>query len=196
MEDVTPTTHQASLHSNIPSPTATHTSGRASSSIPTLPQIATQLASAPRPTASSHSYSRSSPAVGMDQKYTPFSSADSTKYPSTPSNKYSTNSSGGPSHSPLALADIRPQGHSHMMDELSSSNAYTNDATNITQTSSSHQAPWPIYAYDWCKWPVSGGAGVGKMAICSYLEDPHNFVCFYSRWCQPNILRSLLDTNP
>lgn len=172
MEDITPTTYQARLDSDIPSPSSSFTAGRTPSAVPTLPQIITQPASR----ASSHSYSRSSPAVGMEHKYTPFSGMDSAKYPSTPSSRYPSTPGAGPSHSPLALADIRPRSGSHMMDDVSSPSMYNNDAVNITQTTSSHQAPWPIYAYDWCKWPVSGGVGAGKMAICSYLEDPHNFV--------------------
>jgi len=112
----------------------------------------------------------------MEQKYTPFSRGDFAKYPSTPNNKYQMSPGAGPSHSPLALADIRPRSDSNMMDEITSPSMYNSDALNVTQTISSHQAPWPIYAYDWCKWPVSSGTGAGKMAICSYLEDPHNFV--------------------
>lgn len=169
MEDI------ASLGSGVVSPSSSQTSGRAGASVPILPQITTQLASTPRPTTSTHSYSRSSPMLGMDQKYTPYSGADSAKYPSTP-NKFPQTPSGAPSHSPLALADIRPRAGSHMMEDSGSSAMYMNEAGNIIQTTSSHQAPWPIYAYDWCKWPVPGGAGTGKMAICSYLEDPHNFV--------------------
>jgi hypothetical protein len=41
--------------------------------------------------------------------------------------------------------------------------------------SSSYLAPWPIYAFDWCKWRPHGN-GSGKLAIGSYLEDGHNFV--------------------
>ena len=41
---------------------------------------------------------------------------------------------------------------------------------------SSYLAPWATYAYDWCKWPVNGGSSCGKMAVGSYLEDPHNFI--------------------
>ncbi|KAJ9627070.1 hypothetical protein H2203_003531 [Taxawa tesnikishii (nom. ined.)] len=44
------------------------------------------------------------------------------------------------------------------------------------QTNSSYLAPWSTYAYDWCKWPVHDGKSCGKMAIGSYLEDPHNFI--------------------
>ena len=43
-------------------------------------------------------------------------------------------------------------------------------------TNSNYLAPFPTYAYDWCKWPVMGGSGAGKMAVASYLEDPHNFI--------------------
>lgn len=43
-------------------------------------------------------------------------------------------------------------------------------------TNSNYLAPFATYAYDWCKWPVMGGSGAGKMAVGSYLEDPHNFI--------------------
>lgn len=46
-------------------------------------------------------------------------------------------------------------------------------------TNSNYVAPWPIYAADWCKWPMSsGGSFAGKVAMGSYLEDGHNYVCF------------------
>jgi hypothetical protein len=50
------------------------------------------------------------------------------------------------------------------------------EAAGAVQSPSSYLAPWPIYAFDWCNWATSPGTGSGKVAICSYLEDPHNFV--------------------
>lgn len=133
----------------------------------------------PRSTSmSSHSHSRSSPTVGTDQKYLPFQTTpEASKYASVPGVKQfgSQIPFTGPSRSPLVLADIRPRAELQMGDELSSP-SYMNDSRGIVQTTSSYLAPWAIYAYDWCNWPVAGGAGAGKMAICSYLEDPHNFV--------------------
>lgn len=147
--------------------------------LPQLSPAQSSFAAATRPNTSSHSYSRSSPGVGHEQKYIPFSNPPETpKYGGTPSQKYFSphTPTGGPSHSPLALADIRPRTELHAGDELLSPNSYLNDGAGIVQTTSSYLAPWAIYAYDWCNWPVGGGSGAGKMAICSYLEDPHNFV--------------------
>lgn len=50
------------------------------------------------------------------------------------------------------------------------------DYDNRTPTNSNYLAPWPVFAFDWCKYPVTQGNSAGKMAIGSYLEDPHNFV--------------------
>lgn len=38
-------------------------------------------------------------------------------------------------------------------------------------------SPYALYALDWCKWPVSNG-GYGRVAMCSYAEDSHNYVSF------------------
>lgn len=125
---------------------------------------------------SAHSYSRSSPSVAADQKYIPFShTPDTPKYPNSSSRYPPQTPTGGPSHSPLALADIRPRPELHL-GEISSPSSNLNLGGDISQTSSSYVAPWPIYAYDWCNWPLNGPSGAGKMAICSYLEDPHNFI--------------------
>lgn len=51
-------------------------------------------------------------------------------------------------------------------------------------------SPYALYALDWCKWPVSNG-GYGRVAMCSYAEDSHNYVSFVhlggcrlsSEWC-------------
>ncbi|KAL8690646.1 MAG: hypothetical protein Q9218_003960 [Villophora microphyllina] len=126
--------------------------------VPTLPQLSTQnqqyASSSRSSTAShSHSYSRSSPA-GFDQKYLP--------YNSTPES---------------SLSDIRPD--SSMIDGPMSANPYSSDVNSSIQTNSNYIAPWPMYAFDWCKWPVqsqNSGDAAGKMAIGSYVEDGHNFI--------------------
>lgn len=126
-----------------------------------------------------HSHSRSSPA-GMDgsQKYIPFNQTP-TQTPIT-SNPKAYNLShnqtpAGPSHSPLNLTDIRSRTVSDVNEGPSGTAAlfsYSETATN-----SNYLAPFATYAYDWCKWPVTGGSsGAGKMAVGSYLEDPHNFI--------------------
>ncbi|KAF2453922.1 WD40-repeat-containing domain protein [Lineolata rhizophorae] len=148
---------------------------------------------------SGHSYSRSSPShlgpqdgAHHQQKYIAFSqtpdhhaaaaaaAAASANNPATPH--------GAATKSPLGLADIRPRANSGMeADPLSAMPLF--DDMNRQPTNSNYLAPWAVYAYDWCKWPVqggsagggtgaSGGAGgsAGKMAVGSYLEDPHNFI--------------------
>lgn len=159
-------------------PSSAYTSSAAPALQPLSP--IQQLAGAPvRPSTSSHSYSRSTPAVGQDSKHNPFPNL-----PETP--KFSAGSAaryyvphtptGAPSQSPLALSDIRPRGEHQLGDDTTSSGQYVQDAGIVVQTQNSYLAPWATYAYDWCKWPAVGGVNAGKMAICSYLEDPHNYV--------------------
>jgi WD repeat-containing protein 68 len=141
---------------------------------------------------SSHGYSRSSPAgMGPEQKYIPFSNTpEQSKYaPNTPAQKYyPTTPSGAASHSPLGLADIRPRADSNMDREgaMGHGNAMMSEQSKVA-SNSNYLAPWSIYAYDWCKWTVPGGNSAGKMAVGSYLEDNHNFVC-RPRESQPSAL--------
>lgn len=128
-----------------------------------------------------HSHSRSSPSVGTIEgasKYIPFNQTPAqTPTTSNPkaynlSNAQTPSQGAGPSHSPLNLTDIRsraisdanegPQGTAFI--------SYSEQPTN-----SNYLAPFPTYAFDWCKWPVQG-SGAGKIAVGSYLEDPHNFI--------------------
>ena len=153
-----------------PHPSSVNT---APSTVPVLPPISTQSQPYSTPsrasTAShSHSYSRSSPAA-------PFvNTPDDSKLTSPPNHKYTSHPA---SYSPLGLADIRPRADSG--DGPASANPYTNDGYSSVPTNCNYLAPWAVYAFDWCKWPVQqlglGDAG-GKMAIGSYLEDGHNFV--------------------
>lgn len=153
----------------------------APSAVPTLPQLSSHSQQHPptRPSVSSHShsYSRSSPA-GLDhQKYVPFTSTpENSKFASPPNQRYTTSQTpqGGGAYSPLGLADIRG-----LADDPQSANPLTGDGYPSVATNSNYLAPWPVYAFDWCKWPVpqqSSGEGAGKMAIGSYVEDGHNFV--------------------
>ncbi len=159
-------------------------SNTAPGSIPTLPQISTQLQQPPmsaRPGAMnhSHSYSRSSP-TGMEQvKYKAFANTpEGSRY--DPSNRmpipHTPQSS---SYSPLGLADIRPRADTGFSDELTSPTFYTGTGEQQQYpTNSNYLAPWPIYASDWCKWPSrSSDTSAGRIAIGSYMEDNHNFVC-------------------
>lgn len=173
------------LQSGRPGASASST---APSTVPTLPQIqasSQQTLTSSRPSTSSqaHSYSRSSPA-GFDQpKYASFvGTPESSKYTSPPSHKYTSSQTtqGDSIYSPLGLADIRPHVEPGMVDGPQTANPYSNDGFPTFPTNSNYLAPWAIYAFDWCKWPVqnSGAIGdsVGKLAIGSYVEDGHNFV--------------------
>jgi WD repeat-containing protein 68 len=130
----------------------------------------------------SHSYSRSSPPGLQDQKYIPFSSgagggspadlaaAGMGKYPQTPQQKFfSPQTPTGGSNSPLVLEQIRPRANSSLMDDQL---AYG----EVQAGTSNYMAPWAVFAFDWCKYPATGSSSAGKLAIGSYLEDPHNFV--------------------
>jgi WD repeat-containing protein 68 len=146
----------------------------------TLPTRSNTISQSQHSPHSSHSYSRSSPAgLGPDQKYIPFSNTpEQPKYASgTPAQKYYPSTpSGAASQSPLGLADIRPRANSNMEPENSGHGNSTLGDMNKVPSNSNYLAPWSIYAFDWCKWNVSGGNSAGKMAVGSYLEDNHNFV--------------------
>jgi DDB1- and CUL4-associated factor 7 len=176
-----------------PPPQAAYT---APTTVPTVPQINTNASQYTLPTrsntinmnsaashSSSHSYSRSSPA-GLEQKYIPFNQtpqpSDGTKYtPQTPQQKFfspATPTSGGPSNSPLALDQIRPRANSNMNDDGMSGTTLFSDLMERAPTNSNYLAPWGVFAFDWCKYPVPHGNSAGRMAIGSYTEEPHNFV--------------------
>ncbi|KAL6888062.1 WD40-repeat-containing domain protein [Trichoderma evansii] len=132
----------------------------------------------------SHTYSRSSPAANYD---TPASSSSYHAYtPTTPSGSASQfispqdaakyNAPGSQrtfSNTPLGLADIRPRADSSMSDGAPGTLGY--ELANTQPGPSNYLAPWPIYAFDWCKWTPRGN-GAGKVAVGSYLEDGHNFI--------------------
>ena len=180
---------------NRPPASSTNT---APATVPTMLQIQTQSHQSPSGRSASighsHGYSRSSPSAGFDgQKYVPYpGTPDTAKYASpisakTPLTTYAP--FGAISNSPLGLADIRPGrgGHGLSSDGLTSPNPYSPviDDDRAVATISNYLAPWPVYALDWCKWPVyphgrrraGGRLGAGKVAIGSYLEDGGNMVC-------------------
>ena len=162
------------------------TSITAPSTIPTLPQSqnpAQQQQSSPRSSTAnqSHNYSQSSPA-GLDHpKYAPFATTpESAKYTSPSTHRYTSSQTGQPesTYSPLGLADIRPLADAGQ-DGPQSANPYSGDGFPAFPTNSNYMAPWAVYAFDWCKWPVQQHGlteSAGKMAIGSYVEDGHNFV--------------------
>ncbi|KAF2735163.1 WD domain-containing protein [Polyplosphaeria fusca] len=171
-----------------PPPASAYT---APSTVPTMPQLNTNAQQYTLPTrsntmnqqpqhSSSHTYSRSSPAgLGPDQKYIPFSNTpEHTKYSAagTPAQKfYPSTPSGATSNSPLGLDDIRPRANSNMAEGALGGTPFYTESERVP-TNSNYLAPWSVYAFDWCKWPVQGSNSAGKMAVGSYLEDAHNFI--------------------
>ena len=168
--------------SQRPGPSSANT---APSTVPTMPQLSAQSQQHITPSRSStvnhsHNYSRSSPA-GLDQKYVPFATTPDNSKLASPLNQKFTSSQtpqGASSYSPLGLADIRPRADSGLSDGPYSANPYSHDEYASVPSNSNYLAPWAVYAFDWCKWPVQNGSSdaAGKMAIGSYLEDGHNFV--------------------
>lgn len=167
-----------------PGPLSTNT---APSTVPTVAHISTQSQQYATPARNStithsHSYSRSSPPGHDPQKYIPFSNTpENAKYASPPNHKYTSSQTpqGQTSYSPLGLSDIRPRADSGLSDVPTSANPYSYDGASSTPTNSNYLAPWAIYAFDWCKWPVQqyqGNNSAGKIAVGSYVEDGHNFV--------------------
>lgn len=152
-------------------------------SLPTLPQISTQISQPPlsaRPVTlnHTHSYSRSSPGAMDTPKYKPFSNTpEQGKYP-PPQNSYMPHTPHGPSsYSPLGLADIRQRTDQAYTDIPFSPGIAQETEVSPYPQNSNYNAPWPIYAVDWCKWPPRSSTGSsGKIAIGSYLEDNHNYV--------------------
>ena len=147
---------------------------------PTIPQFpiqSQQQTTVSRP-GNLHGHSRSSPA-GFDQtKYKQQGMADNRKYATPPGGGFQAYPSQGSKYSPLGLADIRPSGDL-LPDARTLSPGFRSLNEEIqVPTTSNYMAPWPIYAVDWCKWPIPGSTGSfsGKVAIGSYLEDSHNYV--------------------
>lgn len=112
------------------------------------------------------------------QKYIPFNQTPTqTPGSSNPKayNAMSSGTPGGPSHSPLNLTDIRSRTVSDAQEPAMGTNMLL--SYNDAPTNSNYMAPFATYAFDWCSWPVQGGgSSAGKMAVGSYLEDPHNFI--------------------
>ena len=167
-----------------PGPSSSNT---APGTVPTLPQISTQMQHPPTSNRSAslnhtHSYSRSSPA-GLDQpRYKPFSNTPEISNYNSPMTAYAPQTPQGTSYSPLGLADIRSRNEAGFLDAPLSPIGSVGKNDLQYPTSSNYVAPWPIYAIDWCKWPArSNGAPAGKVAIGSYLEDNHNYVCMNPR---------------
>jgi WD repeat-containing protein 68 len=145
-----------------------------------LPSNAQHYAQASQPPSRSgtlQSHSRSPSGLDGTQKYIPFNQTPTqTPNASNPKAYNLSNAqtpSAGPSHSPLNLTDIRSRAISDANEgpQGTAFFSYSDSPQN-----SNYLAPFPTYAFDWCKWPAVSGSGAGKMAIGSYLEDPHNFI--------------------
>lgn len=153
----------------------------APSVIPTVPQSTPQQSSHRTSMINSHGHSQSSPA-GFDQSsmYKHHGASEASKYPTSPGAGYPPHTPQGSKYSPLGLADIRPPGDHILGESLMSPGSLSLPYNGETQipTNSNYVAPWPIYAVDWCKWPISGSSSSfgGKLALGSYLEDNHNYV--------------------
>ncbi|CAG7983966.1 unnamed protein product [Penicillium salamii] len=138
----------------------------------------------------SHGHSRSSPA-GFDQSiYKQHGAPDGSKYPSSPGG-FPPHTPQGSKYSPLGLSDIRPSGEHLLSEALLNPGIPSlppNNNDNQVPTNSNYVAPWPIYAVDWCKWPIAGSSGFGgKLAMGSYLEDNHNYIQIVdAHWTQPD----------
>lgn len=167
------------LQAGRPAPTSMNPTP---SAVPILPPLSTQsqqYTSSSRASTSSHShnYSRSSPAAPYAE--------DSTKYASPEIHKYvSAQTPQTATYSPLGLADIRPRAGSGHSDGPASANPY--QSLQSEPTNCNYLAPWAVYSFDWCKWPVQKQGpndSSGKMAIGSYLEDGHNYVSKHCRGC-------------
>ncbi|KAF7597261.1 hypothetical protein BBP40_008103 [Aspergillus hancockii] len=169
----------------------------APSVLPTLPQMSTQLQQQPQtqtqtqqqqpppqpqqpPTTprsnmgNSHGHSRSSPA--------------NPRYGSSPGAVFQPHTPQGAKYSPLGLADIRPTGDL-LGDPITSPGSLPYNGDNQVPSNSNYMAPWPIYAVDWCKWPVPGNSGSfgGKIALGSFLEDNHNYIQIIdTHWTKPD----------
>lgn len=150
----------------------------APSGIPTLPQPSSQQASHRTSMINSHGHSRSSPA-GIDQSmYKQHGAGEGSKYPSSPGAGYPPQTPQGSKYSPLGLKDVRLQGDHLLGESFMSPGSLPYNGDTQVPTNSNYVAPWPIYAVDWCKWPISGNSSSfgGKLAMGSYLEDNHNYV--------------------
>ncbi|OKL56521.1 hypothetical protein UA08_08231 [Talaromyces atroroseus] len=156
----------------------------APSAAPTLPPPSTQSQQASTPSRSgtvshTHVHSRSSPAGFEQPRYRQYGTTpESAKYSSPPGGGMLPHTPSGAKYSPLGLADIRPPSDSLLMDHQMTPGSFSAFNGDIQiPTNSNYVAPWPIYAVDWCKWPMSSGNSfAGKVAIGSYLEDSHNYI--------------------
>ncbi|CEJ55543.1 Putative WD repeat protein [Penicillium brasilianum] len=162
----------------------------APSVIPTMSQSTPQQTSHRTSMINSHGHSRSSPA-GFDQSplYKQHGVSEASKYPASPGAGFPPHTPQSSKYSPLGLADIRPPGDHILGESLMGPGSLPYNGDTQIPTNSNYVAPWPIYAVDWCKWPISGSSSSfgGKLALGSYLEDNHNYIQIIdTHWTQPD----------
>ncbi|KAJ5280810.1 hypothetical protein N7478_006182 [Penicillium angulare] len=157
--------------------------------VPTMQQPASQQTNHRSSMINTHGHSRSSPA-GFDQSmYRQHGAPEGSKYPTSPGAGYPPQTPQGSKYSPLGLADVRLPGDHLLGDSLMSPGSLPYNGDSHVPTNSNYVAPWPIYAVDWCKWPISGSSSSfgGKLALGSYLEDNHNYIQIVdTHWAQPD----------
>lgn len=120
----------------------------------------------------------------------PSSSANSPKYAMPPNSRPSfppLKGVGAPSsYSPLELSDIRPRAATGLSDPGSALSPRGFYDSSSRPSNSNHMGRTPMFAFDWCKWPVRDGFGAGKIAVGSYQEDPHNCIQILDTEIVPN----------
>ncbi|KAE8152605.1 WD40-repeat-containing domain protein [Aspergillus avenaceus] len=173
----------------------------APSVIPTLPQLSTQMPQQPPPPQPQQQQPQQQqqhqPQQSQQPPTTPRSNVNNLHghSRSSPANARYGTSPGfqphtpqGAKYSPLGLADIRPTGDL-LSDHVTSPGSQPYNGDNPVPSNSNYIAPWPIYAVDWCKWPIPGNSGSfgGKIALGSYLEDNHNYIQIVdTHWTKPD----------
>ena len=167
-----------------------HTGASASSAsgVPILPPIATQQSQqqasyAGGPSRASgaghaHAYSRSSPAAGSFPDDPKYAAGGGAAAAATPTHKHGPAQTPQTAYSPLGLADIRAHTADAGVFEGGPGSANPYGDAEAEPANCQYLAPWPVYSFDWCKWPVAPHQteSAGKIAIGSYLEDSHNYV--------------------
>jgi WD repeat-containing protein 68 len=159
----------------------------------TAPSVIPTLQSSQQPNhrssmINSHGHSRSSPAGIDPSMYKQHGAPEEPRYPTSPGAGFPPQTPQGSKYSPLGLADVRLPGDHYLGGSLMSPGAAAYNSDNQVPSNSNYIAPWPIYAVDWCKWPISGNSSSfgGKLALGSHLEDNHNYVrnlCWPERRC-------------
>lgn len=114
-------------------------------------------------------------APSVEQRQTQFASAPVVPGPSQPTSATTHapyQDTPSPQPSPLGLADIRQDGFVE-----DSGTPRNEDIALPSFTNSTYISPYPIYAFDWCKWTPGPDSFAGRVAVGTYLENKQNYVC-------------------